>query len=361
MKQQDNVIDLHGSPHDIGYQHGRVCKEGIRAALSQFLNYMNAGNNISRGTLLDLSAGYLPYAEEYAPDLVEEIQGIADGADLTFEEIFLWNCLSSDFLELQDPNVNSNLSFGCTSLAVCGDTKSKGKTFIAQSFDWLAAVQPSMIFLKINPKDGLKQFVFSVAGRLGFGGLNNSGVALCINKLFATENRVGVPSQFIYRKALQQPTIGDALGTILYAKRATGVNYLLVDENGEIIGAETTAKKHEIIYGFSRRIGHSNHYTAESLKQFERLPFPVVDSIVRLNHVNRLLVELPENVSFENIAEIFKDHTNYPNAICRHGDQRVPEALRIKTLASIIIDPGRRHVWFTVGNPCENPHHKATI
>jgi isopenicillin-N N-acyltransferase-like protein len=361
MEAKPSVIRVSGSSYDIGYQHGQQCKEKINDSIHNFLEYMKVGANLSKTMLLDLSARYVPYTKEYAPDLMEEVQGIADGAELTFEDIFLWNCLSSDFLEILDPQLGDNFSLACTSLAISSNLKTKDDLFVAQNLDWLSTVQENVILLKNEQTNGVRSLVFTVAGRLGFAGLNDYGVALCVNKLFSLKNRVGVPNQFIYRKVLQQKTIGDALGAILYGRRTAGMNYVLMDESGEILDIETTATKYEIIYGFKGYIAHSNHFMTAKLKSFERLPLPVVDSIVRLNRVNRLLSEPEGTITLDKVKEIFQDHVNYPNSMCRHGDERIPETLRMKTLVSIIMNPKVRKVWFTLGNPCENPYLEEAI
>lgn len=35
---------------------------------------------------------HLKFAKEYAPDLVEEVEGVAEGAKIEFEKVFLLNC-----------------------------------------------------------------------------------------------------------------------------------------------------------------------------------------------------------------------------------------------------------------------------
>jgi isopenicillin-N N-acyltransferase like protein len=361
MSAQLPVIEVSGSPSEIGYFHGEQCKERIQDALGKFLEYMRLNANLSKERLIELSSPYVPYANEYAPDLVEEMKGIARGSGLPFEEIFVWNSLSTDVMELclSSPLPNPS-GFGCTSLAVSGGLEAEA-AFVAQNLDWPSNLQGNTILLRIHPRGGPKSLVLSVAGRLGFAGLNGHGVGLCVNKLSSSDNRIGVPNQLIFRKILQQRTIGESLGVLLYTKRAAGMNYVIMDKYGESINIEATATTSDLLYGFRGSVVHSNHYTAERLKPFERLPACFVDSIPRLNRVSRLLSGRQGKVSLDGIQEIFRDHANFPHSICRHSDERVHEFARMKTIASIITNPRTGKLWCAFGNPCESPYVEYTI
>ena len=120
MSAQLPVIEVSGSPYEIGYLHGKQCKERIKDALRKFLEYMKMNANLSKERLIELSSLYVPYAKEYAPDLVEEMKGIADWIgppirrDLCLEFPF-HGCDGAMSAPLPNPS-----GFGCTSLAVFG-------------------------------------------------------------------------------------------------------------------------------------------------------------------------------------------------------------------------------------------------
>ncbi len=354
------LIEVSGSSYEIGYTHGEQCKERIKDALRKFLEYMKLNANFSKEKLIELSSPYVPCAKEYAPDLVEEMKGIAAGSSLPFEEIFVWNSLSTDVMELCVSPLPNPPGLGCTSLAVSEGLAEKESTFIAQNLDWPSNLQENAILLRIHPTNGPKSLVLSVSGRLGFAGLNDHGVALCVNKLSSSDNRVGIPNQLIFRKILQQGTMGESLGVLLYAKRATGMNYVVMDREGEALDIETTATGYDLIYGFNGFVAHSNHYITEKLKPFERLPACFVDSIPRFNRVSKLLLKR-QAVSFDSIQEIFRDHSNFPHSICRHSDERLDESARMKTIASVIMNPREGKLWCSFGNPCESPYLEYAI
>ncbi|MCZ6844765.1 MAG: hypothetical protein O7F69_02600, partial [Alphaproteobacteria bacterium] len=48
------------------------------------------------------------------------------------------------------------------------------------------------------------------------------------------------------------------------------------------------------------------------------------------------------------------DHFGYPNAICRHPDDRLPVAKRTMTNAAFVIDLNTRTMQIANGPPCSN-------
>src|SRR4051812_21322102 len=89
-------IRVKGTPYQRGLQHGRACgdlvarypdvlREVVRLEASwRALDIHKALP--SREGLLERAVRFLPALEAFAPHLVEEVRGIADGARLSFAE-----------------------------------------------------------------------------------------------------------------------------------------------------------------------------------------------------------------------------------------------------------------------------------
>ena len=61
---------------------------------------------------------------------------------------------------------------------------------------------------------------------------------------------------------------------------------------------------------------------------------------------------------------IFRDHANRPESICRHHDDQppdAPDALRLETLASVIMDLTERALYIANGPPCATDYQKHTF
>lgn len=81
---QDNITILHvnGSNYEMGYQHGSLLKEQVQENIRAFLHF--AKDFLTRSELLaywNISLPYIPV------DYISELQGIADGANISFYDI----------------------------------------------------------------------------------------------------------------------------------------------------------------------------------------------------------------------------------------------------------------------------------
>ena len=83
------IIEVRGSPLEMGRQHGEKAKEHINRMLEYCFGHTTKRTigDMERDVIAH-TEGLLPIAEDYAPDLVEECRGIAAGADCDFREIF---------------------------------------------------------------------------------------------------------------------------------------------------------------------------------------------------------------------------------------------------------------------------------
>ena len=73
------VIRLAGSPYQMGWDHGKRFHDEIhmfteeRVRLSQDVNW--TGHNLSRAAVLAIAEACVAEHHDYAPDLVDELQG----------------------------------------------------------------------------------------------------------------------------------------------------------------------------------------------------------------------------------------------------------------------------------------------
>src|SRR5262249_21898436 len=134
-----------------------------------------------------------------APDLVEEMRGIARGAGVPFERIFLLNSLldlgSFRYLEL------AGAFAGCTTFAVLSEAGT-GKTLVGQTYDRPELHQDYLVLLRLKPAGGPRQLLLSFAGVVGAAGLNDAGLALNINYLSPRDVGLGRLHSVVVRQAL---------------------------------------------------------------------------------------------------------------------------------------------------------------
>lgn len=87
-------IKVSGTPYERGFQYGSQAKERIHKVIEEYKVLFEKEAFITWDKAYELSKPYRKEIEKYRPDLVEEMQGIADGAGLDFNTILTLNCRS---------------------------------------------------------------------------------------------------------------------------------------------------------------------------------------------------------------------------------------------------------------------------
>jgi isopenicillin-N N-acyltransferase-like protein len=335
-------LEVSGGPGERGRAHGEVFRDEIQNLLPAYFEYLDSVSRssgvepLTKTRALEISATYLEPTERYAPDLMVEARGIAEAADVSFEELFCLNAFLDMFDFLSPPFVQS----GCTSLMVPGNLKGEG-ALIAQNYDLPAYFSEAAILLRVVDSDVPSSLFYTNAGMLGCSGMNELGISVVINNLVPSDSGPGVPYPFIIRKVLETERIGDAIDAVGAATRASGMNYVLCDKHGEIYSIESSARDYEVLVPFDGPMAHANHYLAERLKPLEcRAWSQRGQSILRWGRATRLL-KGHGSLEPEDLREILGDRVNAPIGICRKNVNGCGE-----TICGIVLSPPEGKAWF---------------
>lgn len=364
------VVEVSGPSYERGCAHGEACREIIKQTSNEYFAFTREHSEelglpvLTTERRLLLTNRCIPFAKEYAPELCEELRGIADGADIGFEDLFSFNC----FLEIWDwmhptfltGTVAEGCSLcGCTAFAVA-EPATSGGTFVGQNYDFPTLFEPAAMLLRIRG-DESETLVFTYAGVLGCAGLGSGGVACVINNLTPSDARSGVPYPFILRRILAQERIGDSIDAVLGAHRASGLDYVLGDMNGEVYALETSATDYKVIHGFDGWIAHSNHYVTDPMRSYERRSVRERGhSIVRYNRMTKMVRGWCGTIDLAATQSFLQDHVNWPASICRHEERDNIDSYT-STNAALIFDPVGGRAWAARGNPCVNPFAEYSI
>ncbi len=366
MTSRIPVLELSGTPYEMGLAHGTAMREQIREFACSVTAVHQANNSCLLAEcdpLVRVCMRNLGFLENFSPDLVEEMRGIADGAGIAFREVVYLN----SFLELEDlraPGLGARVIpdalWGCTTFNVLPAATADGRAYIGQTYDMERYYEKYLCILRIKPEHGSESLVLTFAGVLGLVGLNSAGVGAVINKVVATDARPGVIYPFIMRKALAAERIGDALGAVIFSPRATGINYQLAG-SGVAFCAETSATYYELLE-FDHAMAHTNHYVGQHMRRFETPNWlSHGGSMVRKQVADRFLKTHRGALTPELLKEMTRDHTNYPRCICAHGFEGEGCETAFHTTFGIVMDPAAG--WFEVcpGNPCENEYERHSL
>jgi isopenicillin-N N-acyltransferase-like protein len=288
-------------------------------------------------------------AQECYPQYVEELTGIAEGANVSMDDVSVVNvmeALTDDALQLTR----------CTSFAISDDCTANGHVLLAHNEDWVPEDEDDVYVIHATPKNECPFLAMTYGCWLPNVGFNAYGIAQLCDSVFPNDSRIGIPRVVVARAVLASKTPDQAIQSVLPAQRAAGYNHLLAHESGELYSVEVSARHFAILNGEDGYIVHTNHYLTPAMQEFEREPIGMISSYVRYFRARRL-VKRDEHHTLETLQAIQRDHVNFSRAICNHSIDANDPLDRGKTINAMVIDLTAREMHIAWGNPCENPYH----
>ena len=352
------VIQLKGNPHDIGLTHGRALAGAIKKNLDLYYSMVRGLNGLSPQQCLGHAARYLESMRADAPFLLEEMEGIASGAEVSLEDIMFLNA-RSEIMSVAP--VKRARPGECTAFGLMGERTTTGNPVLAQNWDWHERVQGTCAVFIVKPANGSRAMYLAEAGQVGKIGLNEFGVGVLLNILFADEEvQYGLPVHVLLRLILGCRETAEAVAVVKSARRAGSSHFLIGDANGHITGLELTPTRVGEIEPDNGIIVHTNHYFISSLTQKDLGLDLFKDTTPRFNRASAILSgrkkwDLPD------LSEIFTNHDDGLPSICRHLNSSEPEHLRIITIAGCILDLHRRRMMVSFGQPCVAPYQEIAL
>jgi isopenicillin-N N-acyltransferase-like protein len=355
-KRKLKVVEVSGSSYDMGFQYGAACPE-----ISEMLDMtcqLFGGHDKAKAIIKKYVPMYLPAIEKYAPEIVEEMRGIAAGSNVELQDILFLNIT----YEISSPSVTG----GCTAFAAAGEATANGETIAGQNFDYIDPWGKFIIILRMKPTQGPRILAVTAAGCLALFGFNSSGISLNLNLLKNRDSLTpvcGVPTHVILRKIFMCENIGEVIAKIGFAEGRAAKNYLVTDEQGDIIDIETTMNDFDIQYPERGILTHANHFKTDRFKSTDLAYLFLPDAYVRSYRLFQLMELYHGKLTVDILKQLLQDHNNYPNSICRHRDLRAPLEIgrSMKTLISIISCPKEQKAYISVGNPCENEYSEYPL
>jgi isopenicillin-N N-acyltransferase-like protein len=287
----------------------------------------------------------MPFAEERFPQYVEELNGIAEGANVSVDDLAMANAMeavTTDALHLAK----------CTSLAVNQERTSDGHVLIGHNEDWLPEDESAVFLIHATPQHEPPFLAMTYGGLLPNIGFNAYGIAQCCDSVYPTDSRIGIPRIFVSRAVLAARTPSEAIRRTLVPHRAAGYNHLLAHESGEIYSVEVSARRFAILAAEDGMLVHTNHYLDSAMRQIESNPEELIGTRVRFFRAQRLLRQQRQH-DIQSLHSIQRDHVDHPDSICNHAVNGDPID-REKTITALTIDLTTRQMHACLGNPCEN-------
>ena len=338
------------NPLKRGQAYGEAARGKIHSILDKYREIFHSITGETWAATVERGKSFLARAQAFAPDLVEEIRGIAEGADRAFMDIFLLNARSEI---LFNPQV---LAQECTSVAALPEATTSGEVLLAQNWDWYKEVVDCQVILKIRQPEGKPSLMtFTEAGQLAKIGMNTAGIGLVVNNLVSDQPRAGVPWIFMTRRVLESSHLAQAMGYVLNTPRAHSINFLIGYAEGEAVNLETSPVEEHILWPHNGSFVHTNHYLepGKNFRDLKPLRDPYLSTYLRFVRTQKAMTASTGSIDVEKILAILSDHVDWPFSVCSHENPAVEPLRQIVTCLSIIMNLNRRQIHFTLGNPCQ--------
>jgi isopenicillin-N N-acyltransferase like protein len=335
------VHEVHasGSPRELGLQYGRAIAALAHEVLEMRMAWCTKSS--TRSDVLSRALEYAGFVEAHAPELLEEIEGLAVGAELHFDEA-LFLQVASEF--------DRTVEEGCSAI---GSANPEAGPLVAQNWDTDPGYLGKEVVVHLTPDDRPPLMMFAPAGVIGYIGLNAHGVGHANNTIYLGSREPGLTGYFVTRKLLGFSTVREGLDWLREVPLGSVASYMLGDATGTIVDIELSGGSFREI---DRNLqAHTNHYLraplsadAGGLQAMVMKP----DSLDRLGRLEDLLAIGDE----EEVMRALRDHEGFPRSVCRHegADGTV-------TTASVVLRLARREMLVCAGNPCMHPYQLFSL
>jgi isopenicillin-N N-acyltransferase like protein len=350
------VLTLEGSPKERGKIHGETLKSSVLEVLERYKFRLRLTLNADPDEEIDrmlTNTNFLAACKQWAPQLLEEVEGIATGVGVDFNEIFAMHIAAHDeqwWFTHKPPKDEHCSSIGCF-------RETNKPTLLAQNMDLNQMFEGLEVLLHIkHPKSDLESLVLSHAGFLAECGLNNQPVGICCNSLTSSlkSSSEGLPVTFIVRSVLEQPNLEKAIEFINMIQHASGQNYCLggIDR---VVSLECSAHQVNKYIPFenAKRIYHTNHpLVNDDLINKKRKRYSG-STVPRFQYLEHRLKDPSKKITVKSIKNILSSHFG---PVCVHHNSQPYGAYTYSSVVYELSKSPSLHV--TVGPPCSNSYEK---
>lgn len=352
------VIEASGSHREVGRQVGEAARDIVAWGLDAYAARFEALAGFGFTDAVERAQGYLRPAEDCTPQAVEQLRGMAEGANVPFSHLLALNC-SEEFTCAAERNWPPE---HCTSFAV----SSGGRTVAGHNEDWYPEEIEAQTIRVVRLEGRWSTAAYVSAGpayNLPITGVTAAGFSSAANTVYYRDERIGVPNNFILATVLCQPDLEHARDVIAHAPRARGSNHLLCGGDGRVWDIETSGERSAFLdgspppaaaqaAGATALFTHTNHYVSPELAPGDASRSE--GSRLRRERAERLLLDGVEAGAdlVEMGKGVLSDHENAPFSICDHWEDDDPDPDQSVTTASMVWEPAEGVALIAAGQPC---------
>ena len=219
------VVDLTGTPYEMGKIHGQTLKPEILELVKRWKGDLEKTYRVPAEVfvrrLLE-KTDFKPATARWTPGLLDEVRGIADGAGVDFDTMYAYQLVD----EIWAMDADLGLS-KCTSIAA--GKRNGNPAYVAQTLDIPTFYHGFQTVLRIRDKrEDLETLVFTIPGVVAANGLNSRSIGVCVNAVTQLAySPTGLPVAFVIRGILRQTSYEQAVKFLRDIPPAAPQNYVI--------------------------------------------------------------------------------------------------------------------------------------
>lgn len=358
------LVDVSGTPHARGVQHGRAVPERVAGGVALYRAQLGR-RGLDEATIRHLAQSMLPIIEAYDASYLEEMRGIAEGAGVSLEDVVMVNCRTEMLFGYADLKGKADATSApttdaapsedgdCTGLLVLPARSATGRLMHAHNWDWRQECVDTGIVLRIRSNNGGPDMLtFTEAGALARHGFNTHGVSLTGNSLTCDEDfrkGPGVPLVLLRRRILEATNLATAMKSVWASKRYCANNMILAQATGnDGSGISLETSPGEIFWTLPENdlLVHANHWMSPSAVMKLRDPgLPQrPDSIYRQHRVENALDRVEGRIDWSHVKAALADEFGKPDGVLRTPKPADFSSISA-TVATTLMDAANRVMW----------------
>lgn len=240
-------IRVKGSYSEMGLQFGATLGDWHR-------------NFVPSNELLSFARECEESAEQYAPDILDELRAVAHSTGVSYESLI-------------SANLAPAFAFGCTLFAVDGRHTLDGSPLYARQQDWSKSDIDSLHVIHAEPANRHSSVGFSFGDCGRYGGQNEEGLTIgsAYVSMYTGKIKPGIRMNISTRWALDNfASTEETVEYLLKIPHTEPVTFLIADHRGTIPRVETCPKKTSASYAEDGVCVVGNYFVHEDMKHLDK-------------------------------------------------------------------------------------------
>lgn len=266
--------------------------------------------------------------QRYYPEVVEEIQGFAEGIRENFTDIFAF------FTSMYVFTFNNY----CSCIGISND---KGVFLVRNSdFDRDFEKLSDSTYYKL---DKGYSFIGNTTAMIQMeDGMNQKKLACGLTFVYPTIKGLGFNAGFLIRYILEKcATVNEAREFLKKVQIGSSQNIIVVDANGDVLLAELNCEKKYFEKTSKGQFYRTNHFVSNQMKQYK---CNLDDNIKSYDRFETLKQQNYDDYDLNNIKRLLKGEKGF---LCQYSKKQ-----KFDTIWSTIYDIHQNKIYRCEGNPC---------